>query len=102
MNTISANWKDRSHQAVLDEIELGNEDRKLGSSLRAALRSLWHRAATARRYAAARREFARLDDHALRDLGISRDEFDSYWAESLGLAERSRRRVMQDFHGSPL
>jgi uncharacterized protein YjiS (DUF1127 family) len=93
MNTISANWKDRSHQAVLNAIELDNEDRKLGSFLRTALRALWRRAATAWRYAAARREFARLDDHTLRDLGISRDEFDSYWAESIGLAERSRRRV---------
>lgn len=78
---------------MLDEIELGNEDRKLGSSLRTALRALWHRAATARCCATARREFERLDDHALRDFGISRNEFDSYWAESIGLAERSRRRV---------
>ncbi|HMA07583.1 MAG TPA: DUF1127 domain-containing protein [Ramlibacter sp.] len=100
MNTISANWKDRSHRAVIDEVELGHGGRKLGSWLRAALRALWHRAAAARRYAAARREFARLDDPTLRDLGISRSEFDSYWAESVGLAERSRVRVMQQFDGS--
>lgn len=68
----------------------------------AGLRTILHRAAGAWRHAAARREFQRLDDAALRDLGISRSEFDSYWAESLGQAERSRRRVMPDFHGSPL
>jgi uncharacterized protein YjiS (DUF1127 family) len=45
------------------------------------------------RYAVARREFQRLDPAALRDLGISPSEFDSYWAESHGLAERTRRRV---------
>ena len=76
--------------------------RRFAASLRATLRAMCYRAAGAWRYAAARCEFQRLDDNALRDLGISRSEFDSYWAESLGLAERSRRRVMKDFHGSPL
>ena len=76
--------------------------RRFAAGLRAAVRAMFHRAAGAWRHAAARREFHRLDDNALRDLGISRSEFDSYWAESHGLAERSRRRVMRDFHGSPL
>ena len=67
-----------------------------------ALRAMLPRVAARRCYAAARREFERLDDASLRDLGISRNEFDSYWAESLGRAEQSRRRVMQHFHGSPL
>ena len=44
------------------------------------------------RHAVARREFQRLDANALRDLGISPSEFDSYWAESHGLVERTRRR----------
>lgn len=46
------------------------------------------------RRAAARREFNRLDANALRDLGVSRSEFDSYWAESHGMAEPTRVRVM--------
>ena len=74
--------------------------RRLAAILHAAFRAMLNRAAGAWRHAAARREFQRLDDNALRDLGISRSEFDSYWAESHGLAEQSRRRVMRDFHGS--
>lgn len=79
-----------------------NPMRRLAAGLRNALRAMMQRVAERRRYAAARREFERLDDATLRDLGISRNEFDSYWAESLGRAEQSRRRVMQHFHGSPL
>ncbi|AMO24370.1 hypothetical protein GCM10027034_13940 [Ramlibacter solisilvae] len=45
------------------------------------------------RYAVARREFQRLDAAALRDLGISPSEFDSYWAEHHGLADCTRRRI---------
>jgi uncharacterized protein YjiS (DUF1127 family) len=75
---------------------------RLAAALRDALHAIIQRVAARRRHAAARREFQRLDDNALRDLGISRSEFDSYWAESLGQAERSRRRVMQHHHGSPL
>ena len=45
------------------------------------------------RHAVARRQFQHLDAGALRDLGISPSEFDSYWAESQGIAERTRRRV---------
>ncbi|NPC56327.1 hypothetical protein [Caenimonas soli] len=46
----------------------------------------WH-------HAAARREFAGLDASTVRDLGMSRSEFDSYWAESHGLAEPTRVRT---------
>jgi uncharacterized protein YjiS (DUF1127 family) len=49
--------------------------------------------ARAWRYTVARREFQRLDAATLRDLGISPSEFDSYWAESHGLADRTRRRL---------
>jgi len=45
------------------------------------------------RYASARRNFERLDAATLRDLGMSASEFDSYWAESQGLAEHTRVRV---------
>ena len=31
----------------------------------------------------------------MRDLGISRCEFDSYWVEADGLAERTRQRVIE-------
>jgi uncharacterized protein YjiS (DUF1127 family) len=57
------------------------------------LQSVWHELAGAWRHAAARREFERVDDETLRDLGISRSEFDSYWAETHGEAEPTRRRV---------
>jgi uncharacterized protein YjiS (DUF1127 family) len=45
--------------------------------------------------ARARREFDRLDDRALKDLGICRSEFDSVWAESRG-REQTRRRLSLD------
>lgn len=63
--------------------------------LRSALREL----ADSWRYAAARREFHSLDDATLRDLGMRRSEYDSYWAESHGLAERTRKRVPGHFIG---
>ena len=87
---------DRTGPAALQYV------RRFADSLRGALKAALRRAAAASRYAAARRDFNRLDDAALRDLGISRDEFDSYWAESLGRADQTRRRVMQHFHGRPL
>jgi hypothetical protein len=43
--------------------------------------------------ATGRREMARLDAAALRDLGIGCSEFASYWAEASGAAERTRRRA---------
>lgn len=56
----------------------------------------WTREAAARReYALARDAFARLDASTIRDLGMSRSEFSSYWAESRGLAERTRLRVQR-------
>lgn len=64
-----------------------------------ALRAAWRRGARAiarrRRLAIARAEFAMLDDAALRDLGLRRAEFASYWAESEGLVEATRHRVLR-------
>jgi len=40
-----------------------------------------------------RREFARLDAHALRDLGLARGEYDSYCAEAAGRVKATRRRL---------
>jgi uncharacterized protein YjiS (DUF1127 family) len=74
--------------------------RRLAARLHASLRALSRELAGAWSYAAARREFERLDDSTLRDLGISRSEFDSYWAETHGLAEPTRVRVTQDRPGS--
>lgn len=68
--------------------------------LRRMLRALLHELAGAWRYAAARREFERVDDHTLRDLGITRGEFDSYWAETQGWVEPTRRRVTREIRGS--
>ena len=58
-----------------------------------SLRGLMRKFADRWHYAAARREFACLDATTVRDLGMSRSEFDSYWAESQGLAEQTRVRV---------
>jgi len=49
--------------------------------------------ARAWRLRSARREFQSLDADALRDLGIHASEFGSYWAESEGLVDRTRRRT---------
>lgn len=56
----------------------------------------WLRIAYAerRRAARARADLARLSDHALRDLGISRDELLSYDAEARGIVEKTRLRVV--------
>jgi uncharacterized protein YjiS (DUF1127 family) len=67
--------------------------RRWAANLRSALGALLHELAGAWRCAAARRGFNCLDDNALRDLGITRGEFDSYWAETHGLAEPTRVRV---------
>jgi uncharacterized protein YjiS (DUF1127 family) len=55
----------------------------------------WLRIAHAerRRKARARQELDQLDEHALRDLGLTRGELDSYAAEARGAVARSRRRV---------
>jgi uncharacterized protein YjiS (DUF1127 family) len=74
--------------------------RTFGFTMRSALRAIWRELAGAWRYAAARREFNRVDENTLRDLGISRSEFDSYWAETHGMAERTRVRVMRQTRGS--
>jgi len=58
-----------------------------------SLPGLMRRLACRWHYASARREFARLDASTMRDLGTSASEFDSYWAESQGLAEHTRVRV---------
>jgi uncharacterized protein YjiS (DUF1127 family) len=57
------------------------------------LAGLLNRVAEAWRHAAARREFERLDEYTLRDLGIDRGEFDSFWAEAHGWSEPTRRRA---------
>lgn len=56
----------------------------------------WMRGVAARRqFVKARDAFARLDAGGVRDLGMSRSEFSSYWAESHELAEQTRVRVVQ-------
>ena len=63
------------------------------ATLRGLLGCIRSRLAAARRHAAARREFQRLDTGTLRDLGLAPSEFGSYWAEANGLAEHTRLRV---------
>jgi len=72
---------------------------RFAADLRGTLRSMLHELAGAWRYAAARREFSRLDASTLRDLGMSRGEFDSYWAETHGQAEQTRVRVLRNLRG---
>ncbi|MEP6772426.1 MAG: hypothetical protein ABI893_11645 [Polaromonas sp.] len=55
----------------------------------------WMREAAARReFAQASSAFAGLDASTIRDLGMSRSEFSSHWAETHGLAEQTRVRVL--------
>jgi uncharacterized protein YjiS (DUF1127 family) len=54
------------------------------------LRAGWRRARELRR---AERQFASLDAHALRDMGLHRSELGSYWAEAQRQAPLTRRRV---------
>jgi uncharacterized protein YjiS (DUF1127 family) len=49
-----------------------------------------------RRAARERAEFDRLDAHALRDLGITRDEYLSYAAEARGLVPCTRLRIRDE------
>jgi uncharacterized protein YjiS (DUF1127 family) len=46
-------------------------------------------------------ELSGLDDHALRDLGMTRDEIQSFAVETTGLAEQTRVRVRQAAYGLP-
>jgi uncharacterized protein YjiS (DUF1127 family) len=48
-----------------------------------------------RQRAIAQREFHRLDDRALKDLGICRSEFDSCWAESREQEQTRLRLVLR-------
>ena len=72
---------------------------RFAAGLRGALREMWCELAGAWRYGVARREFAQLDESTLRDIGVSRGEFDSYWAETHGRAEPTRMRVTQHISG---
>ena len=67
--------------------------------LRGTLRTMLGELAGAWRYAVARREFNRLDASTLRDLGMTRGEFDSYWAEAHGQAQQTRQRVLRNLRG---
>jgi uncharacterized protein YjiS (DUF1127 family) len=67
---------------------------RLAADLLSAMRALVREITGAWRYAIARREFNALDASTLRDLGMSRSEFDSYWAETHGMAEQTRARVV--------
>jgi uncharacterized protein YjiS (DUF1127 family) len=49
-----------------------------------------------RRAARNRAEFARLDRHALRDLGLTRDEYLSYAAEARGIVPCTRQRIFDE------
>ena len=83
-----------------------NRSAALGEMIAAASDAV---AATVRRayaryqqYRAARAtydELSGLDDHALRDLGMSRDEIPSFAAETAGLADQTRVRVRQTAYG---
>jgi uncharacterized protein YjiS (DUF1127 family) len=63
--------------------------RSFTEALAAGVRSIRQR----RRRRAARLEFQQLDARTLADLGVSRGEFDSCWAESHGLIEATRLRI---------
>jgi uncharacterized protein YjiS (DUF1127 family) len=64
-------------------------------SLVAHVRRLARNWAMQRDYARARFEFERIDEATLRDIGITRSELGSFWAEARGLAEPTRVRLMR-------
>lgn len=55
---------------------------------------LVQRSRMAWRYASERRHFAQLDPATLRDLAVSRAEFESYWFEAMRMAPRTRCRLV--------
>ncbi|WP_280154391.1 hypothetical protein [Piscinibacter sp. XHJ-5] len=62
-------------------------------SLLRRLAGAWQALRSLRRQAADRRRFQRLDAATLRDLGMCRSEFDSFWLEAHGRAMPTRRRT---------
>lgn len=58
--------------------------------------SWWRTASERRRVRRLQHELPPLDEHALRDIGVARSEFGSYWAESYGVAEATRCRVLEN------
>lgn len=62
-------------------------------ALLAAARRAWRGFLQWRQVNATREILRRLDDQALRDLGLTRDEIASAAAEAAGAAERTRRRI---------
>ena len=64
-------------------------------ALRDLVRGLARRWELQRDYARARFEFQRVDAATLRDVGMTRSEFGSFWAESRGLTEPTRVRVLR-------
>ena len=68
--------------------------RTLLARLRATSGTVLARLAAASRRAEHRREMQSLSDADLRDLGLHRSEIDSCWAESEGIAQATRRRLL--------
>jgi uncharacterized protein YjiS (DUF1127 family) len=83
----------RPFAAALSPKEIAMMSDSIRSRLPKPLQSVLRELADSWRYAAARREFNSLDDATLRDLGMRRSEYDSYWAETHGMAERTRRHA---------
>lgn len=63
--------------------------RTITGACRRSLARLMQRVRRARWHA----DFAAVDERTLRDLGIGRDEIDSLWAESEGLAPLTRLHI---------
>ena len=91
MNAITSSQR---HAGVSALAAAAHGALRVAERLNGALRALARRVTDAWNHGAARREFERLDASTLRDLGMSPSEFDSYWAETHGLAEQTRRRVL--------
>jgi uncharacterized protein YjiS (DUF1127 family) len=66
---------------------------RIAEALAQRAADLWRAWRAHRKAAADERAFARLDDATLRDLGMRRSEYGSYWAEAYGEADHTRVRV---------
>lgn len=84
----------RSHTLYVQGAPWTQTMKMLAAHVRALCGGVLAYFAAASRRAAHRRELEALSDAELHDLGLHRSEIDSCWAESAGMAQATRRRLL--------